>query len=1073
MTGPSPRSSASGDVQEPERRLVSVVFADLTGFTAVSGERDPEDVHAMLSPIMERLEQVVDSFGGRVVKTMGDGLMAVFGVPAASPEDAERAVRAAVAMRDSVREMAGLISDLQAGVHTGWVFVTPARGGFDMIGDTVNVASRLVGLAQAGTVLVGESTAHRTSGVVTYREREPAMVKGKPEPIRHFEVVAIDAHSGVPPGDSGPFVARDAELKALHEHWVSAVADGRSRIVSVLGPPGIGKSRLAREFLSTIEAHVLIGRAAPHAEHVPWFVLSDALQAAGDPLARFLSPGTAGPLRREDRSEVNSEIAAAVRRALLDAAARRPVVLLLEDVQWADPQLVAMLREFDARPLEARILIVCAGRADTAAQRPEAALGNTIRLETLGRTATRDLIRRLLPGEADTAGVEDELASRAGGNPLFVEEIVHLFRDTGVLRVEDGRWHLDEPGHADLPESVQLVVAARIDALGQDERRLLRDAAVCGETCAIADLTALGWTEASSLLGELQARDLIVADGVNYAFRHAVIRDVAYGMIPRAERARRHRALAGAIRRERADDPPVETLAHHYAEAVAASAQAPGGAAAELIEEALEYLTRAGDRARALRAFREAEAWYARALRIAEPSVESAGTPGGVAAVTALLSHARALIELHRYEPAATEASQALEIARAAGNAAWEAEAVLQLGWLESEYGNLERARRLLDRAGERFEALGDTLGRARVLWATARTMRLTDLDGMLAMFERAAGLFAEGGDPVSEHLLYEQLAYGCSARGGEDFDRWFARSRLSPVLAGDARARAALARTAGFSLFYRGTWLDAVAPLTEARDAAREGGDFFVECDATYLLARIAVGRGDLGEAETLARTLVGAGDDAAAHRQVEQGHVVLARVAARRGDAKAAAAHLEQAAALLAGAGNEREEQEVILARADIALDAGEWDDALALAARYRARAERFGDRLEIPTPLLIEGRAHLGAGRLEEAHAALRIAAEAAAAVGHARVRAMASALAVEALALLGRPVAGQVHPGSDPTRMLPDEAAVAAESAAAVAAAVGRPSADLRAEAVRWWRATGETVWADRAAGIGSL
>lgn len=1063
--------SGTGDVREPERRLVSVVFADLTGFTAASGERDPEDVHAMLSPIMDGLEQIVERFGGRVVKTMGDGLMAVFGVPAASPEDPERAVRAAVAMRESVRERAGLISDLQAGVHTGWVFVTPARGGFDVIGDTVNVASRLVGLAQAGTVLVGETTAERTAGVITYRRREPAMVKGKPEPIRHYEVV--DVAAGVVATAPGPFVARDEELKRLHQEWTAAIADGHARIISVLGPPGIGKSRLVREFLSTIDGDVLIGRAAPHAEHVPWFVLADALRGAGDPLSRLLAPTPGAPLRREDRSDVNSEIAAAVRRALTDAAARRPLALILEDVQWADPQLAAMMRDFDARPLPARILIVCLGRADTPATRPDAALGDAIRIETLARPATRDLIQRLLPGEAATADVEEELAARTGGNPLFVEEIVHLFRETGVLRIEAGRWRLDEPGAAALPESVQLVVAARIDALGSEERRLLRDAAVCGETCAIGDLVAMGWERADAIFAELQARDLIVADGARYSFRHAVIRDVAYGMIPRAERARRHRALADAIRRARPADAPVETLAHHYAEAVAAAAQTAGGAPADLTEEALAYLLLAGDRARSLRAFREAEAWYGRALALAEPSADTAGTPVGAAAVTALLSHARALIELHRYEPAATEASRALEIARAAGSAAWEAEAVLHLGWLESEYGNLERARRLLERAGERFASMGDTLGRARVLWATARTMRLTDLDGMLAMFEQAARLFADGGDIVSEHLLYEQLAYGCSARGGDDFQRWFTRSKDSPVLSGDARARAALARTTGFSLFYRGRWPNAAGPLAEARALARESGDFFVECDAAYVLARIAVARGALDEAETLARFLVEAGDDAAAHRQAEQGHVVLARVAARRGDPDAAADHLERAAALLAVAGNEREEQEVILARADIALDAGDWDEAARLAVRYRQRAERFGDRLEIPTAMLLEGRALLGAGRTGDAAAALHAAAADAAAVGHTRVAAIAGPLAREAETLAGTAPHDDRSPPGDPIHVLPDEAAVAAEAAAVIAAAAGRPSADLRAEAIRSWRSLGHTVWEHRAATIGSL
>jgi len=1078
--------SRSEDVQESERRLVSVVFADLTGFTAASGERDPEEVHALLSPVMQRLETIVESFGGRVVKTMGDGLMAVFGVPAATPEDAERAVRAAVAMRDEVRASAGaasLVSDLQAGVHTGWVFVVPARGGFDVIGDTVNVASRLVGLAPAGAVLVGASTAARTSSVIGYREREPAFVKGKPEPVVHFEVAddATRGGSGLA-NATGPFVGREAERVVLAEEWNAARTSRRSRIVSILGPPGIGKTRLIAEFARELSgARVLVGRAAPHAERIPWFALADALRgvdAAAGALHLIQTRPPPSPLHRDDRREMNSEIGAAVRSALTATAEREPVVLVIDDVQWADAQLVAMLADLDAHPWDAPLLVVCLGRADTPSHRPPAAAGREVRLDNLDRAASQDLIRRLLPGASIRADVEDELAGRAGGNPLFVEEIVRLFRETGVLRRESGCWRIVEGLRHELPESVQLVVAARIDALPAVRRRLLRDAAVCGETFRLGDLRALGWDDPRGDIDDLIARELLVEAGSGYAFRHAVIRDVAYGALPRAERARRHLELAAAIQKACGPDAaPVETLAHHYAQAALASASSGTAADASVVSAALEYLVRAGDSARSLRAFREAEAWYRQATEIHEPSADTAATPAGRAAVRASLRHSAALIDLHRYEEATTEASRALEIARAAGAREWEAEAVLQLGWLESEYGNLERARRLLERAGEHFTAIGDTLGRARVAWASARTMRLTDVDGMLAQFEEAAGLFASGGDAVGEHLLYEQLAYGCSSRGGEQFDRWFRRCVSSPTLGDEPRARAALLRTDGFQRFYRGAWIEAVEPLSDALGLARESGDFFVECDAAYLLARIAVARGRLDESEALARALAAAADDAAGHRQAEQAHVVLARVAARRGDPVASTRHLESAESLLAVAGNEREQQEVILARADIALDAGRWDEAASEAARYRERAERFGDRLEIPVPLLIAARALLGGDRLDDAALALSEALAAAERVGHGRVGVLAASLAAETAALRGRieeaeSLLAGARAFADPSRMMPDEAAAEAEAAAAVAAARGRPASDLRAEAVRGWRSLGVNVWYERAASIDS-
>lgn len=1086
MTESGSGPDRAGEVQEPERRLVSVVFADLTGFTAASGERDPEEVHALLSPVMSRLEVIVESHGGRVVKTMGDGLMAVFGVPVASPEDAERAVRAAIAMRDDVRAAAGassLVSDLQAGVHTGWVFVVPARGGFDVIGDTVNVASRLVGLAHAGSVLVGASTAQRTSSVIGYREREAAFVKGKPEPIVHFEVV-----EGTGPGSSGgltapagPLVGRDEELGALQQHWDAVRVHRRSAVVSVLGPPGIGKTRLVAEFARSItDAVVLVGRAAPHTGRIPWFALADALRdldVAADALRLIDARQPLSSLHRDDRGEMNSEIAAAVRSALTAATRRGPVALIVEDVQWADPQLTSLVAGIAAHPWDLPLLVLCLARADTASHRPAAAAGRAVRLDNLDRAHSRALIRRLLPGGSIGADVEDELAGRAGGNPLFVEEIVQLFRETGVLRLDGGSWRLVEGIRHELPESVQLVVAARIDALPPLRRRLLRDAAVCGETFRRGDLRALGWEDPEPDLADLEARELIAVAAGAYVFRHAIIRDVAYGALPRAERARRHMALAAAIQKACGPDgAPVEVLAHHYAQAAIASLSGPSAPDTTIVSAALDYLMRAGDHARGIRAFREAEAWYRQAIEIHEPSADAAATPHGRAAVRAALKHSAALIELHRYEEATAEVSRSLEIARAAGEVPWEAEAVLQLGWLESEYGNLERARRLLDRAGEHFASVGDTLGRARVAWASARTLRLTDVDQMLARFEHAAALFAEAGDATGEHLLYEQLAYGCSARGGDEFDRWFDRCSRAPMLAGDARARAALLRTDGFHRFYRGAWLNAAGPLTDALRLARETGDYFVECDAMYLLARIAVARGSLDEAAGFGSALLGVAGDAAAHRQAEQGHVIFARVEARRGNAAAARDHLAQAEALLAGAGNEREQQEIILARADIALDAGQWDAAIEAAAAYRERAERFGDRLEVPVALLIHARAALGQGRNDDAYAAAASALESARAAGNERVAPFAAAVASEAALLAGRGadasrmLAAARDLSVDPARSMPDEQAAEAEAAAVAAAADGRPSADVCAEAARAWRSLGVTVWESRVAAI---
>jgi class 3 adenylate cyclase/tetratricopeptide (TPR) repeat protein len=1088
-----------------ERRLVTVLFADLAGFTAAAESMDPEDVHRFLGPLMERLIGTAESYGGTLIHMAGDGFLAVFGAPVAHQDDAERAVRSALAMRDIVRSSGRerpefAVSDLHAGITTGEVFVVPMRGGIDIVGDTANTAARLVGVAPSGIVLVGERTRAQTGHAIIYREWEPVVLKGKAEPVAAFEAVAL-ADSPHVQARRSPFVGRRSEVVRLTDAFERARADRRAEVAIVSGVPGVGKSRLVAQALTGLDATVLVGRGVPYGDRIPWLALGHGIRAhAGireddpsddaraklavavraalgnssdderDDVERGLAPAlgltTGAEAHRSSGDELNRRIATAVRRFLCGLAASTPLVVVLEDLHWADAQLLAFVRWVYEEPWAASVTIV--GLAWPEALGP---LGLTTRshavitLGPLGRDESDALVRLLLAGDVP-AEVAGEVAERASGNPLFLEETLTLLRERGLLREEAGRWFLEGTSRTPVPESVHLVVAARIDGLGVDERRILRDAAVCGRVFSDSQLWALGWREETSgLLPSLAARELIEAEpapglgGATFVFKHAVIRDVAYESVPRAERASKHLAVADWLRRRAATggDEPVELLAYHYGQAAAARL----GAAPQAGLLAATYLVRAGDRAAALRAFREAEAWYRQVLEINEPAASGSRDEADRVATEALLKHADALWWLHRFDDARAASNKALLIARAASDERAEAEALLQLGRLDSLRGAMEQARELFTRAGNLFAHAGDARGRARVFHQTAETWRLTDITRMLAGIEEAARLYAAAGDWLAEHVCYEDLAYGCTTRRGVAFDGWFAKSLALVARAGDLRSRAALRRTEGFRSFYRGELRAAVAPLEEAMSLALQTGDAFVETDAAFLLARIRLSLGDRAAAGTLAGLLVRLGEARGLNRTAEEGHVVLARLALREGRPNDAEAHLTTADDFLAAIGAQREGVEVTLARTQIALERGFFAEAAAGAEAYRAEVLAHGDDLEEPVAVMLIARAQFGAGDLERAAALASEANELAGESFHAEVAATAPLLGALIEARSGRvDEARRLLDGAPGADGFPEREAVRAETLALTGNGGW-------AAAVEAWERLGMTVWLARA------
>jgi class 3 adenylate cyclase/tetratricopeptide (TPR) repeat protein len=583
-----------------ERRWATVLFADLSGFTHLSGEMDPEDVRTFVDRCMLRMGTVVEQFQGSVSRVIGDALMALFGAPAAHDDDAERAVRAALELQRYVREnpeeVRGL--SLRVGVNTGEMMYAPVGPdrSFTVMGDPVNTAARLQTAAPPGGVLVGEETYRATRSAIRYEPAEQLWIKGKDAPIWAARAVEPLIAPGERTGSAAPMVGRAAELALLMSTWDRVVDQKLPRLVTVVGAPGIGKSRLSREFAAVVAeqgGRVLRGRSLPYGESTGYGAFGRQLGALagifetdsapvareklGRSLASILPPDLVGEVasRLAVMVGLGTEAGAPDRGVLFFAtrtfveglATERPAMLLFEDMHWADPSLLDLVEFLVGSVRDAPLLFLAVARPELLDRRPgwgSARPGSDrLDLEALSDRDAHELVRRLLPG-IKQADVVDRLVETAGGNPLFVEELAASVIEQAT-----------QLAAAAVPTNVKAIIAARLDALPPSERRLLLEAAVVG-TSFWKGALATGGEAANRLLDSLVARDLLRREPASrierdeeFSFKHILIREVAYATLPRAERRRKHAAVALFIE-ERTGDRMGESaslLAHHWREA--------------------------------------------------------------------------------------------------------------------------------------------------------------------------------------------------------------------------------------------------------------------------------------------------------------------------------------------------------------------------------------------------------------------------------------------------------------------------------------------------------------------------
>ncbi|MEZ5138576.1 MAG: adenylate/guanylate cyclase domain-containing protein [Acidimicrobiales bacterium] len=752
---------------DDERRVVTVLFADLVGFTSLSERLDPERVKDLVDRCFDRLAADVTSFGGQVDKIVGDALVALFGATTAHEDDPERAVRAALRMQVTLAEEAAQIGqDLQmrVGVNTGEVLVGAMRaaGSVTAMGDVVNTASRLQTVAQPGEVLVGPATHAATHHTIAYEHRGLLAARGRDEQVDTWAAVMPT----LPPGYRArrvdvPLVGRAHELDLLTTAVDTSFRHDRALLALLVGDVGMGKSRLADEVAHAAEldheAVVREGRCVPYGEANVWWPVADALRdglgvEVGDEpaaararvrevLATTMERGDADPevqrttaglltlLGYDDGAEldpvtVRQEAGRALGVYASASARRAPLVLQLSDLHWADPAVLDLIDDTFAVLHHCPVVILATARPallDQWAPRRGRHNALTLHLDPLDREASDELLEHLL-GAAPSPATAEALFERAGGNPFFLEERVSLL--DGEAAAEPGRV-------AALPDTLRGLVAARLDDLSPDVRAVVQDASVIGQTGPMLGLREMGRkqhpsVDVDAVVAQLVADEIMVVDGEQWRFRSDLLREVAYQTITKADRAKNHLGIARFIEDRAADlrpRPPwvVDQLAHHYGAAVALATELGPNARTDgfpddLADHARRWVTEAAERARRDQAVPSAVRLYTQALDLLDlaglqPDADPART---AEAIRLLLGRSAVAVEGWELALARGDADLARRLAERLDDDRSVARAVLARGSVQQREGDLDGAIVTVSDAADRFRALGDVAGLGR-----------------------------------------------------------------------------------------------------------------------------------------------------------------------------------------------------------------------------------------------------------------------------------------------------------------------------------------------------------------------
>jgi predicted ATPase/class 3 adenylate cyclase len=848
-----------------ERKLATVLFVDLVGSTELLSGTDPEVARRRVQEYFEKVSHCIVTHGGIVEKFAGDAVMAAFGIPQAHEDDAERGIRAALGILDSVKEL-GLA--VRIGVESGEVVVDSGQSTF-ATGEAVNIAARLQQAAPVHAILIGPGAHRLTLGRFEVEDEGPVEIKGRDGPVWAWRVICVKGGPARTSVRSAPLVGRDAELELLENTYERSVRDRRAHLFTIYGDPGVGKSRLASEFVGGLEsATVLYGRALPYGEGVTYSALADMVKTAAgiaddDPLDEALEklrdccPDEAvadllalasGVLEAVKAERNQQEISWAAREWAEKLAEPQPLVLVFEDIHWAEDALLELIEHMATWVRNVPILLVCLARPELLDLWPGWGGGRVrataIELEPLGRADSEALIEALMDGELAAAG-RQALLDKTEGNPLFVEETIRMLSEADGMSGAIER----------IPDTLQALIAARIDHLPDGEKELLQCAAVIGRIFwkgALADL-ALEGTDLDPLLDDLQLREFVlpevrssISGEAAFKFKHVLIREVAYGGLTKAARAGYHQRFAEWLRKH-AGEELLEIRAYHLDHATSLLAELDGSPPQELAHQAAVALEEAGRRALAREANATARKLLIRAVEL-EPTLERR------------YEAARAAWRMADFPVLSAEMTEVLEAAREAGDRGLQARALAALSEVTLlRQADVSRAEELAHMA---LEVADEDDGESRidalrmletVAWWRGR---LTESESYIEeQLEVARSL---GRVDVESEALLSLAAISVSRREDDRAETLIARAHALAEESGSPTAKAHAYRQAGELDILRGRREEALAKFERARGLFEEVGAATHLAKTLLRIGRIVRKQGDVEEAERLFREAI-----------------------------------------------------------------------------------------------------------------------------------------------------------------------------------------------------------------------
>jgi class 3 adenylate cyclase/tetratricopeptide (TPR) repeat protein len=1046
-----------------ERKVVTVVFADLVGFTARAEDLDPEDVQAILEPYHARLRDELQHYGGTVEKFIGDAVVAVFGAPVVHEDDSERAVRAALAIRDWAVDEDEV--EVRIAVNTGEALVSvDAQPGEPLVaGDVINTAARLQAAAPVNGILVGEATYRATDGPIEYRPAEAVEAKGKRDPVPVWEAVQARARVGLElVGRTTPLVGRERELDLLAAALERARTEREPQLATLVGVPGIGKSRLVAELFALVEQdeeliHWRRGRSLPYGEGTPLFAFAEMVKAqAGiletdtaeeaeeklrettsmllgdeaDWIGERLRPLVGLETEASAGADARGQGFAAWRRFVEALAEESPTILVFEDLHWADDDLLDFVDHTVDWVTDVPLLVVATARPELLERRPGWGGGKrnalTISLGPLAETDTAHLLAALLGRAVLPAETQSALLARAEGNPLYAEQFAAMVAERG------------EAGG--IPETVHGIIAARLDGLAAEEKRLLQAAAVLGRQFWLGAVVAVEGgaqpdSDAEGSLHGLQRKEFIrrerrssVAGETEFVFAHLLVRDVAYGQIPRAERIERHSAAAAwieALAPDRTEDR-ADMLAHHYLAALELVA-AMGGDTGSLAEPARRALRDAAERALSLGAFGAAARLYDQALELwpkddderpravvrqaeavyfmdGRPDVETltqAAADLAARGETALAAKAEIIVGTTYWwdgqgDEGDLHASRAFDLVRDAPPSADKATVLAERARLWMVGGTAEEAVAVAEEGLAMAEELGldHVAASALVTVGTTRALLQGEVERGEDELERGVRLAARA--KAAQQLVRGQtnLAELCWLHGqlSEAADHYRAGRRFSDEYGGDPYGARWLDTGDAITDYLAGLWTPAEAGANAFIAEVEAGRPYYTECVARSIRADIRASRGDTGTALDDAVAGLRAARAANDAQALGPSLVTLARLLIQEGRGDEGTALVDELLGLVGEHGGFAYFFWIVDS-AWLARDTGRLDAWWELANR------------ELPSPLLDIGKA---VARGDDAAAAELFEAK-----GHVTEAAYAHVRAAEALAAQGRRGEAESH------------------------------------------------------------